>query len=55
MNVTPQASGSATQAHHSQHDRSTDSAQSIAGDENSPRRAMETALELTDGTREEQD
>lgn len=58
MDSTPQAPGHQDRpapSHHSQHDRSTDSAQSIAGDENSPRRALETALELTDGTREERD
>ena len=52
MDTTPQASAP---THHSQHDHSTDSAQTIAGDENSPRRAYETALELTDGTRQESD
>ena len=45
MESTPQAS----------HQLSTDTAQTIAGDENSPRRAYETALESTDGTRQEHD
>jgi aspartate ammonia-lyase len=49
MTSTPQASDSTAT------ERSTDTAQDIAGDENSPRRAYERALELTEGTREETD
>ena len=45
MDSTPQAS----------HLMGTDTAQTIAGDENSPRRAYDTALENTAGTRNETD
>jgi len=49
MTSTPQASDRAAT------ERSTDTAESIAGDENSPRRAYVRALELADGTRQESD